>query len=119
MWIYSQKSGDLSIKDKSIGVCYSGHGEGLNNPELQEVHDVGPIPRGRYTIGPAFTHPTAGPMTMRLIPQAGTNTFGRDGFLMHGDSVSMDHTASHGCIVANRTIRATVATSDDRTLDVV
>ena len=118
-WRYSQKTGDLSHDGKIVGSGYAGFGEGVNNPADQAIPDVGPIPRGFYTIGPAFTHPAAGPMTMRLTPQPGTDTFGRSGFLMHGDTASMDHTASHGCIIQNRSVRATVAVSDDRTLEVV
>lgn len=52
-----------------------------------------------HSIGVAFTHPKAGPMTMRLTPMKGTDTFGRDGFLIHGDKMSVNHTASNGCII--------------------
>src|ERR1035438_5538324 len=34
-----------------------------------------------------------------LTPESGTNTFGREGFLIHGDSVQNPGTASHGCII--------------------
>lgn len=118
-WTYSQSTGQLRQGEVLIGTGYAGYGEGVNNPADQAVPNIGPIPQGMYDIGPAFTHPTAGPMTMRLKPRPETNTFGRDGFLMHGDTASMDHTASHGCIIMNRTVRATVAVSTDRALQVI
>lgn len=118
-WKYSQKTGNLSYNDKVVGLGYAGFGEGVNNPAAQAIPDVGPIPRGFYNIGVAFTHPKAGPITMRLTPKEGTDTFGRSGFLIHGDSASMDHTASHGCIIQNRSVRAAIAVSNDRTLEVV
>ena len=46
---------------------------------------------------------------MRLTPNPGTNTFGRGGFLMHGDNSLLNHTASEGCIIAPRGIRDLVA----------
>jgi hypothetical protein len=118
-WVYFQSNGELMYKGALVGTGYAGFGEGMNNPNDQAIPNVGPIPAGLYTIGPAFTHPAAGPITMRLTPQDGTNTLGRDGFLMHGDTASQDHTASHGCIVMPRTVRAAVAVSNDRTLNVI
>lgn len=117
-WKYSQKTGNLSYNGKPVGSGYAGVGDGVNNPAAQNIPNIGPIPRGLYSIGVAFTHPKAGPMTMRLTPMKGTNTFGRDGFLIHGDNTSMNHTASNGCIIQNRTVRASVAVSNDRTLEV-
>jgi hypothetical protein len=45
--------------------------------------------------------------------------FGRDGFLIHGDSVEHPGTASHGCIIMSRAIREAIAQSDDHELNVV
>jgi hypothetical protein len=118
-WKYSQKTGNLSHNGKSVGFGYAGFGEGVNNPKAQDIPNIGPIPRGLYSIGVAFTHPKAGPMTMRLTPMKGTNTFGRDGFLIHGDNMSMNRTASNGCVIQNIKIRASIAVSNNRTLEVV
>ncbi len=117
-WTYSQSTGKLKLGETTFGSGYAGFGEGVNNPEDETIPNVGPIPVGDYTIGPAFTHPAAGPITMRLTPQTGTDTLGRSGFLMHGDNQAMDHTASHGCIIMPHPVRVTVATSNDRTLTV-
>lgn len=120
MWTYSQTTGAL-MDDLGAFVAtgYSGIGPGLDAPDEQEVPNVGPIPQGSYDIGPAFLHPQCGPVAMRLTPQVGTDTFGRDGFLIHGDTASQDHTASHGCVILDRPVRTTIDASADRTLTVV
>jgi len=119
MWIYSQATGRLSLNGEPVGTGYSGKGTGLNNPEMQDTADVGPIPQGTYTIGPAFLDPGKGPVVMRLTPNDGTKDFGRSGFLMHGDNQLLNHSASEGCIVTARGIREVVAASDDRQLTVI
>lgn len=118
MWEYSQSTGELTHDAIKIGIAYSGHGEGLNNSKLQWEAQVGPLPQGTYTIGPAFEHPTKGPVVMHLIPEASTDEFGRCGFLMHGDNQLLNHSGSEGCIVAARSIREEVAASPDRRLTV-
>lgn len=118
MWTYKQTTGELfDAHGERIGIGYAGFGEGKNNPALQQVHDIGPLPRGRYFIGPAYLHPHLGPLTMNLTPQAGTSTFGRDAFRMHGDNAS--HDASHGCIVQNHDVRVRVRDSADKDLEVI
>jgi hypothetical protein len=119
MWTYNQSNGSLTRNDVPAGEGYSGFGEGKNNPALQTVHDVGPIPQGLYSIGPPHDTPTHGPHVMALTPAAGTNTFGRDGFLIHGDSIANPGTASHGCIILPRAIRDEIASSGDHQLQVV
>jgi hypothetical protein len=118
VWTYSQTSGELSHNGTRIGTAYSGHGAGLNNPALQDEAEIGPLPQGAYTIGPAFTHPSKGPVVMHLTPNEGTQEFGRSAFLMHGDNQLMNHSGSEGCIVAARNIRDLVAASTDRDLTV-
>ena len=90
-----------------------------NDPSKQSERGVGPIPVGTYVIGQPFTHATAGTLMMRLSPLAGTNTFGRSGFLIHGDSRKMPGSASRGCIVLPHAIRRTIWESMDHTLEVV
>lgn len=112
-FIYHQKNGALYRRDDDgnvyLGTGYSGRGDGLNDPEDEFIRNLGPIPRGVYEIGAPFTHPKAGPLTMRLTPIENTDTQGRDGFLIHGDNQARDHTASHGCIIQDRHIREAVA----------
>lgn len=115
-WSYSQSTGALSLDGTFIGTGYSGNGEGLDNPDFQNVPDVGPIPEGTYTIGPASTHPGKGPVVMALDPDPSNEMFGRSGFLIHGDTAAMNHTASDGCIILSRDIREQIAASEDTVL---
>lgn len=110
---YQQSTGQLfRIEDGGAvleGVCYSGHGQGLNQPGAQTIRSVGPIPQGDYTIGAPRDPPDhLGPLAMPLSPLKTTNTFGRSGFFLHGDNGALNHTASDGCIVAGRAIRQAV-----------
>jgi hypothetical protein len=120
MWTYAQKSGQLLHDGQLAGGGYSGFGEGKNNPQLQALHDVGPIPQGGWTInGPPFNSSQHGAYVLRLEPAATTETFGRSGFLMHGDSIALPGCASRGCIVMPRDVREQVWESGDRDLEVM
>jgi len=118
MYTYSQSTGVLARNGAAVGHGYSGHGAGRNNPAMQAAPNVGPIPQGQYKIGPPFdTPPSAhGPHVMRLIQAPGTDTFGRDGFLMHGDNPQ--HDASEGCIIMPPDVRNAVSASGDTDLTV-
>lgn len=121
MWTYVITTGALRNPDgETAGFGYSGFGEGLNNPAMQNVHDVGPIPEGDWTIGRFFDDPGGkGPLVAHLTPAEGTETYGRSGFMVHGDNKAMDHTASHGCIILSRNLRETLIASSDRALKVI
>ena len=119
MWTYDQSTGALSRDGAPIGDGYSGFESGKNNPEMQNVHDVGPIPQGRYEIGPPHDTTTHGPHVLPLTPLDGTDTFGRDGFLIHGDSIAHPGAASHGCIILSRDLRNLISDSGDPELEVV
>jgi hypothetical protein len=118
MFTYNQSTGRLMHNDLLMGTGYAGKGEGKNNPAMEAVSCVGPIPRGAYTIGPQFDSPTHGPIAAHLSPNSGTDTHGRSGFLMHGDSVQHPGAASEGCIIQQRSVRVAVqafrATGDDQ-----
>ncbi len=116
-WTYSQSTGALTQNGAPQGTGYSGTGAGRNNAGMQGTANVGPIPQGTYTIGNAYDTRTHGPHVMRLTPAPGTNTLGRDGFLIHGDNVR--HDASQGCIVIDRATRDRISQSVDRQLQVV
>lgn len=120
-WTYEVISGKLLHPDGvtvSSGL-YSGHGEGLNNPALEDVHDVGPIPCGIWQIGPWHDHyEDKGPVVGELHP-VGFDPHGRSGFLCHGDNSAMNHTASHGCIIAPRPVREAIRDSGVTKLIVV
>ncbi len=118
MWIYAQSTGELFQEDgdtpSTVAVGYSGTGEGKNNAAMQQIHNVGPIPRGFWKIGDPECVETVGPhgpFVLPLTPEDGTVTYGRDGFLIHGDSYGHPGQASHGCIVINRHVREAIAAS--------
>ena len=118
-WIYSQESGKLSWGDTVVGTGYSGNEEGKNNPAFERTPNVGPIPRGQYEIGPPFDTETHGPFVMKLTASGPTYTYGRSGFLIHGDSVYAPGTASEGCIILARAVRERIASSQDNLLTVI
>lgn len=119
-WTYTQRTGELQQDGQHVATGYSGAGEGKNNPEMQSVRNVGPIPQGDWTIiGPPVNTADRGPYVLRLTPKDETETFGRSGFLMHGDSKNAPGTASHGCVIMPRTVREQVWNSGDRDLQVV
>jgi len=119
-WTYAQRTGELQQDGQHVAMGYSGTGKGKNNPEMQSVRNVGPIPQGDWTItGPPVNTADHGPYVLRLSPKDETETFGRSGFLMHGDSKSAPGTASHGCVIMPRTVREQVWDSGDRDLQVV
>lgn len=119
-WTYSQKTGELQQDGKPVATGYSGAGDGKNNPAMENVHNVGPIPQGHWSIvGPPVNTAEHGPYVLSLKPSADTPTFGRDGFLLHGDSKETPGCASQGCIVMPRAVREQVWKSNDRDLNVV
>jgi hypothetical protein len=80
MWTYAQKTGALLQNGQLVATGYSGFEEGKNNPAMQAVTNVGPIPQGDWTIeGPPINTAEHGPFVLILTPSADTNTFGRSG----------------------------------------
>lgn len=120
-WKWVQSSGELWHGDlEPVATGYSGSPEGKNDPSKQSVHNVGPIPQGLWTIvGPPQNTESHGPFVLHLYPNQGTETFGRDGFLIHGDSVSKPGTASEGCVILARNVRERIWNSGDRDFEVV
>lgn len=99
-----------------IGIGYSGTGDGKNNPEMEAVRMIGPLPRGDYEIGPIYDTLHLGPRVMPLTP-IGHDALGRSGFFIHGDNAK--HDASHGCIILPRGVRELIGAAGDRHLRVV
>jgi hypothetical protein len=120
MWSYEQTTGRLaSPAGTFVGLGYSGHGAGLDNPKLQAEPMVGPIPQGNWQIGEFFDDSGGkGPIVAHLTPATGTETFGRSGFMIHGDNAELDHTASEGCLVLPHCLRQMIMSSQDRVLRV-
>jgi hypothetical protein len=115
-WTYSQTTGQLTHNGVAVTQGYSGSGTGRNNPDAETQANVGPIPRGRYTIGPPHQGTHTGPHTMNLTP-FGHRANGRTDFRIHGDNST--HTASTGCIILPLQIRHQISGSGDNVIDVV
>ena len=118
-WQWDQSAGALSHDGVLAAHGYSGRDLGKNNPAMQAATGVGPIPAGRWTIVRLYDSANVGPCALELAPAAGTETFGRSAFRIHGDSIAHPGTASHGCIILARPIREAIWKSGDRALEVV
>jgi len=124
MWIYAQSTGKLfhATEDTDtpdlIAIGYAGAGAGKNNPNMESIRNVGPIPVGLFTIeSPRDT--IHSPYTLPLTPYPANEMFGRAGFLIHGDSIHAPGTASQGCIILPRDIRYIIWGSGDHDIEVV
>ena len=117
MWKFIQSSGNVYKDDALIEVCYSGFKEGRNNPDLEDVPFVGPIPCGWYTVqiirgndGQPCDNGSKKAPVARLLPDLDTEVFGRADFEWHGDNIT--HTASHGCIISSHPTREQLQDGD-------
>jgi hypothetical protein len=119
MWRWDQSAGELSLNGQHVSNGYAGNGRGKNNPSMQAAQGVGPIPAGKWKIVSVADSPNTGPFTIKLQPCSGTECFGRSEFRIHGDSVAHPGTASHGCIILQRSVRDRIWKSGDRDLEVV
>lgn len=117
MWSYSQTSGAMSHRGEPLGTGYSGHLDGLNNPAMQAIHNVGPCPQGLYAIGKWHDDPHLGPCVALLTP-IDHNALGRTGLYIHGNDKANDNLGSHGCIVLSYYIRNEMRESGDSSLTV-
>ena len=120
MWRFQQATGKLLDPDGNVkAIGYSGRQpDGKNKPEMQSVHNIGPIPCGVYRIGSPIDTMTHGPFVLPLSPDVANQMFGRDSFLIHGDSIVNPGTASEGCLILSRDVRESIASSSDNHLEV-
>jgi hypothetical protein len=126
MWVYSSGWGELfrifnvvPIKLNLVSKGYSGNGAGMNNPKMENVPNVGPIPTGFYTIGMPFDSPEHGPECLPLTPDVKNTMYGRSGFLIHGDSTTNPGCSSRGCIILPKIVRDLIAQTLDKDLQVI
>ncbi len=124
-WTWIQQNGQMFGPDGVLlAEGYAGHGPGLNNAAMQAVHGVGPLPCGRYTIGPLeAAHTTAEGHVLTdsaaLVPHPENQMYGRSGFRIHGRKSLTDMDASNGCPVLDHEPRMEVLSSPDRELIVL
>ena len=123
MWMFQISTGHVTrVQGQAVvvGTGYSGHGAGLNNPDMQDAVGVGPLPVGLYTIGAPLDPPDhLGPLAMPLKPDPSNDMHGRGAFFIHGDNLEMNHTASDGCIILAHLLRQQIAASGDTQLKVI
>lgn len=117
--MYIQKTGEWTHDWEHKGWGYAGRGEGKNNPAMQSVKGVGPLPVGLYEACEPEDHPVVGKYAIRLIPHPDNEMYGRANFYIHGDSYSDPGNASHGCIVLPPKLRHDFWDSDDHQVRVV
>lgn len=123
MWVYEQATGQLYNPDGShASKGYAGgnegkNPEGINNPAMQCVKLIGPLPVGYYTFGQVVLVSHLGPFAIPLIPDAANNMCGRGDFYMHGDTTPSGN-ASEGCIIMPRAQRNACWSSTDHRIQV-
>ena len=109
-WTFEQRTGKLyDPTGKLIAIGYAGgncgkNPEGKNNPDMQGVPKVGPLPVGLYTRGAVILQSHLGPFAIPLVPAPSNNMLGRGGFYMHGDTTPSGN-ASEGCAIMPRAVR--------------
>src|SRR6266704_758965 len=84
MFTYQQSNGKLYRDGLYFGTGWAGQGKGKNNSAEQSDPNIGPLPQGRYTIGPAYRHPRLGPVVMALTPDSHNQMYNRAFFRIHG-----------------------------------
>src|ERR1700676_2040625 len=122
MWTFQNGTGKLySPAQVLIEKGYAGgdkglHKEGINNPAFQYTTDIGPLPVGWYTFGPAVEGTHLGPLAIPLHPDSTNDMRGRGDFYCHGDHIGAPGTASDGCIIMSRATRQLIDSSSDKRL---
>jgi hypothetical protein len=119
MWTFNQSSGELWQNGQFKGTGYAGMGVGKNNPAMQNVRFVGPIPCGFYAIGSPTDDTFVGKYALPLTPDPENEMFGRDSFFIHGDNPAHPGQSSDGCIVTELPMRMEIWESADLKLQVV
>lgn len=122
MLTYTQSTGLLIDKGGVLGhtfQCYSGAGVGKNNPALQAIKNVGPLPCGIYDIGELLLESEHGPYAIRLLPRPENKMFGRAGFMLHGDSIEHPGCASEGCICLSPKASRQIVYESKQSIEVV
>lgn len=125
MWTFESRTGKLfDPSGKLVWTGYAGgnkgkNPEGVNNPDMQDVPNVGPLPEGVYTFGKLFLESHLGPYAIELVPDPANDMHGRGDFFCHGDHIGAPGTASEGCIIMPRPIRERMFKGVERQIRVV
>jgi hypothetical protein len=125
MWKYDQSAGALSRDGKPVSAGYSGKGRGKNNPSLQGVQGIGPIPAGKWRMVRCYNSANVGPVCIEIHAIDATpgddwhDVTGRGHFRVHGDSIKAPGTASKGCIILPRPVRLSMWAAAQKGDDVI
>jgi hypothetical protein len=112
VWIYNNKTGELSIDGENISEGYSGKNtgkiKGLNNPAMLNKNSIGPIPNGIYKIGDSGYNEHMGEYVR--LEETNPNFLKENDrtpgtFYVHGNKRSGGFDASAGCIILPKEIR--------------
>ena len=122
-WIWNITAGEIWHSGSFVAKGYAGgncgkNPEGVNNPNLTDEPNIGPLPTGKYKFGTPVPNGHLGPFAIPLIPDGGNQMFGRSSFYCHGDTTPAGN-ASEGCIILPRAIRNQIAASPDNDLEVI
>lgn len=129
MWQFNIKDGKIYHNGEFYSTAWSGHNvpggiQGRNNPDAVSVHDVGPLPPGKYKAGQSYDSPKTGPMTIPLTPDPSNQMYGRGGFKIHGWQIGTfpndpNNPSSDGCVMQNRPQRNEIDSSPDKDWEVI
>jgi hypothetical protein len=123
-WTFEQSTGQmLDPAGAVVATGYAGgncgkNPEGKNNPQMQFMRCVGPLPQGVYTMGTPVAQSHLGPFAIPLTPAPDNVMQGRGSFFIHGDTTPSGN-ASEGCIIMPRAIRQAMWDSGDHVVTVV
>src|SRR5271157_4116869 len=113
-WKHEQSTGKIwNANNTYLDTGYAGRDKGKNNPSMEGVKGIGPLPHGTWQPVELFEeHPMVGKFAVRVEPAneetlQRVRSYGRDpkSFFMHGDSIEHPGLASHGCMVHQRPTR--------------
>ena len=105
---YCQTTGLMTQDDGTqVAKGWAGRQDGKNEHEMESVHNTGPLPCGTYDVGAWGDHGALGPDSAPLTQTSG-ESFGRNGFYIHGPGTTDYGQESKGCIVIPRSERLVV-----------
>ena len=120
-WLYEIATGRFTDPMGELrGKGYSGQPPNVNDATAQNLRNQGPIPAGLWQAVELIPETEKhGPFVIRLEPYGPTETYGRSGFMVHGDSIQRPGYASDGCIILSRDVREMFWASSDHDINVV
>lgn len=107
--IFEITTGKLYDGPVLVGQGWAGHLTGNDNPSMEDIKNVGPLPEGSYTIGDPLDGTSLGPLAFPLTPAITNKEYGRSDFFIHGAALTHPEMSSDGCIIQPHVARIYVA----------